>query len=350
MPASASGGPVSLNDGMRTSADGADPGRHRVHTVSLLEHSRPLARSFGRVLEARPGERLSDLDREQVLALYREYGALLFAGFAADREQFQDVTERFSRGFSTYQGGFFFDRRPIGDDPTVLTVTASDEGFAIPLHGEMYYTRQPPGVLWFGCETPPAEDGETTVCDGEDIYRRLSDCSRSLFAEQRVRYTRQLPDGVWQSTFQTDDPKEMERYCQANDTRLTVDEETGDVTTEYLSWAFARGRSGQRDTFINNVIALYLGELSFERGTVARAVRDLASEKSFQIRVRMEDGSRVPGAVVKEIMALNRRHAALVSWQRGDVLMVDNTRILHGRRAYTGARDIHVRLAEQVVS
>lgn len=307
--------------------------------------SKPLSRAFGRVVEAPEGARLGDCDRDAVLALLGEDGAVLLRGFAPARDDFLAFTERFGREFSTYQGGFFHDRRPVGGNRTLLTVTASDEGFAIPLHGEMYYTKRRPALLWFCCETPPAADGETTLADGEELWRRLSDRARALFTERRLKYRRELPDGAWQQAFQSDDLDEVRRFCAAADTALEVDEERGGVRTEFVDWAAAVGRTGARDTFINSLLPLYLGELSFRAGTAAKAIRELSGE-TFQVVVRMEDGAPVPGWAVKEVMALARRCERQVSWRAGDVLLIDNTRVMHGRTAYVGARRVFVRMSE----
>jgi alpha-ketoglutarate-dependent taurine dioxygenase len=311
---------------------------------------RPLGRSFGRAVEA-AGARLSGLDREEVAALFREHGALLFRGFGASREEFLAFTEGYSRDFSRYQGGFFRDRQPVGGNDTLLTVTGSQEGFAIPLHGEMYYTARQPRLLWFYCERPAAQGGETTLADGEEVFAALSPRAQDLFTGTRISYRRHLPDGLWQQAFQTTDLAEVERYCREHDTRMTHDPTTGGVSTEHLAWAVIPGRGDRRDTFINNVVSLYLGELSLKRGTAAETIRGLSggslSGPSFPIVVRMEGGAPVPGAVIKEILAINQRCAVALPWSAGDVVMVDNTRVLHGRLAYSGERNVYVRLGER---
>jgi alpha-ketoglutarate-dependent taurine dioxygenase len=308
---------------------------------------RPLGATFGRSVEpAAAGQTIGDLAAADIAPLFREHGALLFRGFGATREEFLAFSDRLSTGFSTYQGGFFRDRQKVGDHETLLTVTGSQEGFAIPLHGEMYYTARQPALLWFYCEAPAAEGGETTLADGEEVYRLLSARARALFEGQRVKYVRHLPAGAWRQAFQTDYLAEAERFCRAEATELRHDPETDAATTEYLAWAIAVGRSGRRDTFINNVVSLYLGELSFKRGTLAQTVKSLSGGDRFPTTVRMEDGSPVPGAVVKELMAINERHAARVAWQAGEVLLVDNRRVLHGRLAHRGERQVYVRLAE----
>lgn len=317
-----------------------------------------LSPSFGRVIVAggaggqdgvEPARRLGDLDRDarqEIVALFREHGALLFRGFGASREEFLAFTEGYSREFSRYEGGFFRDRQPVGGNDTLLTVTGSQEGFAIPLHGEMYYAARQPQLLWFYCERPADQGGETTLADGEEVFTRLSPRAQDLFTRNQVRYERHLPDGAWQHAFQTEDLAEVERRCAEHDTRMTFDPATRQVSTSRLAWAVIPGRSGRRDTFINNVVSLYLGELSLKRGTAAETIRNL-SGSSFPVVVRMEDGAPIPGAVVKEILALNQRIAVAVPWSAGDVVMVDNTRVLHGRLAYSGERNVYVRLGER---
>ncbi|HEX2252554.1 MAG TPA: TauD/TfdA family dioxygenase [Thermoanaerobaculia bacterium] len=329
------------------SAPAAAPGALAIH--------RPLASTFGLVLEAPAGaapgagpEVLAGPAGEGwggVAALLREHGAVLFRGFAGGRDGFLAVSEALSRDFSTYRGGFFHDRKPVDGNATLLTVTGAEEGYAVPLHGEMYYNDRRPGLLWFHCERPAAEGGETTLADGEEVWRRLGEESRRLFTGRRVTYRRRLADGAWQEHFQTADPAAAAALCAEGPTRFRHDPATGEVTTELTDWAVHPGRSGERDTFINNVVALYLGELSSQRGTLPPSVRHLGAGR-FPMVVRMEDGAPVPGRAIKELLEIHRRHAVAVRWQAGDFLVVDNTRVLHGRLAHSGGRQVTVRLAD----
>ncbi len=49
--------------------------------------------------------------------------------------------------------------------------------------------------------------------------------------------------------------------------------------------------------------------------------------------------------IVSEIQKIAERLITEISWQKGDILIVDNTRIMHGRRAFSdNQRDIYLRL------
>ena len=48
---------------------------------------------------------------------------------------------------------------------------------------------------------------------------------------------------------------------------------------------------------------------------------------------------------MSELNEIAERITIEISWQKGDILMIDNTRIMHGRRAfYDDQRDIYTRL------
>lgn len=48
---------------------------------------------------------------------------------------------------------------------------------------------------------------------------------------------------------------------------------------------------------------------------------------------------------MSELNEIAERISIEISWQKGDILMIDNTRIMHGRRAFEDKqRDIYIRL------
>jgi hypothetical protein len=46
-----------------------------------------------------------------------------------------------------------------------------------------------------------------------------------------------------------------------------------------------------------------------------------------------EDGSVIPAALVEAVKQVSGRLTAAVAWQQGDLLMLDNSRFMHGRTA-----------------
>jgi alpha-ketoglutarate-dependent taurine dioxygenase len=61
--------------------------------------------------------------------------------------------------------------------------------------------------------------------------------------------------------------------------------------------------------------------------------------------VLFDDNSEIPDDLVSELNEIADKITTKISWKKGDILMVDNTRIMHGRRAFSdNQRDIYLRL------
>lgn len=292
-----------------------------VQTVSR----RPFSDGYGEIWSG-AGDLMS-LPPDDVTDAFRKRGAVLFRGFSSDRTSFKTFTDQLCGGFLNYEGGASA-RGKVDGQETVLTVTEPSMLHGIPLHGEMYYTKRRPDLLFFYCERPAAEDGETTVADGTALYRGLSPETRRYFTERRIKYVCTYPDGRWQQLFQTEDVADVAAYCDENDMTFSQRNDRS-IITEYVTSAVSQPLFHEGPAFINNIFTMVRWE---QAGFGLRVVRD-------------EKGEPLSPWIVDELQELERRETRPVEWRPGDLLMVDNTRLLHGRRAFTDTnRSIFVRL------
>src|SRR5262249_42308971 len=58
------------------------------------------------------------------------------------------------------------------------------------------------------------------------------------------------------------------------------------------------------------------------------------------------DGSPIEAAVLDEIRAAYAKASVAFPWEEGDVVMLDNMLVAHGRRPFAGARKVVVAMAE----
>lgn len=307
----------------------------------------PLRESFGVAVEAARPAPIQTLSRDLVASLFRRHGALLFRNFGADADAFTEFSAAHCHSFSTYQGGGFrwgkLDRQKVNNNDTLLTVTGATQSFGIPLHGEMYYMKQRPTVLWFFCENPPATAGETILCSGAEFYSRMGEDEREFFARNRLKYVRHLTAEEWPVAFQHDDAAVLRRWCDDNDCELTESAD-GSVTIEYVCPAVRPGPAGE-EVFINTLLLLHSVEQAIRSGYAAQVIE--LPRNACPIYVRLESGEEIPAALVERLKQAAEVMTVKVRWKKGDVLMIDNRRVMHGRKNCQGAdRKIFVRMGE----
>jgi len=298
-----------------------------------------LAPDFCARVEPMKEKALDSCGTEQVVDLLKRFGAIAFMGFGAAVDTFTAFTARFGTDCLTYRGGGYA-RRCAGDgrDPTLLSVSFAptregQPGFPLPLHGEMYYLDVRPAIMWFYCRQPADSGGELILCDGPQVYDALSDSARALLASKRLKYIRRYGDGEWQQIYQTDDLEAAAHFAEANGLEVTIDRERSAIRTEYLHSAFGRTRWSARPAYINNMMAVLRQEA---------VGRD-------QSLVRFEDGSRLPEDLVAEISTAQAANTIEIPMRSGDVVLLDNSRAMHGRRAFRGGdRQIYVRMLRSV--
>jgi alpha-ketoglutarate-dependent taurine dioxygenase len=302
----------------------------------------PLALTFGSVIDANGTQDLPD--REAFMNLFVCGGAILLRGFPHRTDSFVKFSDSCCATFSKYVGGGArfraLDRISRGAEGTLLTTTGNESGFSMPLHGEMYYQKMRPDMLWFYCERPPMVKGQTTLADGRELFSRLSERSKALLRSTRLLYRRDLSPADWQTMFKTESPDELHQICEANEMTLEVRSDDS-IVIEYVTPAIRPAHS-DGEIFINNAMLLVKSELAFRNGEAAPFVGTATAK--VPLVVRLEDGSVLPEWLIADIDEVSEEITIEVQWQRGDILAVDNRRILHGRRKTVGDREILVRL------
>ncbi len=300
--------------------------------MNTLTHKIPITNETGMLIQPAAGHPPAFPDTTAVIEDFKRAGVLLFRGFGFDKDTFVTFSRGITPGFINYAGGAY-PRDPIDGDDTVLSVTGNRQAFAVPFHGEMFYTKYRPTVLWFFCNTPPAAGGETTVCDGIQFYERLSPATKALFAKKQLKYVRHYKHGDWQKIYQSEDPADVERLCQERDTGFRFDPSDESVSTTYVTPAYNKDIYTGRTAFINNILPVIVQQSSGQEHS----------------KVILEDDTPIPADVLTEIQEVAEELTIPLAWQTGDIAMINNTRCMHGRKAFEDMnREIFIRMARDV--
>jgi len=222
----------------------------------------------------------------------------------------------------------------------VLLSTRYDHGretqmtFGLPLHGEMYYTDARPVVLWFYCAKPADKDGQTTTCDGAEIYNRLPQQWKDFLHDRKLMFLRVYRDGEWQKIYQTEDADEAVAFASGNGITVEFDRDTRTMKTKYVVPAVLPTRWGGHTAYINNLLPVVM-QMNMGRGDTST--------------VWMEDGAGVPPELMAEVERIQNELILDLNWKPGDFALIDNTRSLHGRRAFEDVdREVYLRMVREV--
>lgn len=301
--------------------------------------TRPAFDICGTTIDGSGEPDLLKLSTDEVIREFKSAGVLRFSGFDVNTQIFEQFTNRFSNDYMDHKGGGSL-REVINKDgdKTILSVSyaynvESQRTFPLALHSDRSYTKSKPPVMWFYCVRPATKEGETLVCDGINLWEELAESTRNLFKNNRIKYIRNYRDGEWQLWVQTDSRQEVERYCRDNalDYKFNAD---NSVTTEYLCHAVVKPRWTQREAFVNSILLVLWQEEDLKRNTSL---------------VRMEDGSHIPQEAMNDVRQVSAGLTRKIKWDPGEIVMIDNTRMMHGRQAFDDPkREIYVRMCRSV--
>lgn len=255
---------------------------------------------------------LNDIDVNEIKKLLSEHGVLLFRNFEIDISQYSQFLQRMCRKITL--------------DParTFVSGTAQlvDSGFdEIPLHCENGLTPFLPDLLVFMCEIPALSGSATTYCDGKAVWKELSDEAKSYFSSHRFYFKRSIPKMLW------------EKYLR-NEMML---EDSVSLTNDMISKviaAFPQHRFEFQDN--GDLIAdleIPLAHPSYFSSELVFANSLIGPSFNYQNpTARDEEGNPVSESFYNEFKTVSDRLTKDVLWQKHDMLVIDNTRFMHGRR------------------
>ncbi len=214
----------------------------------------------------------------------------------------------------------------------------------IPQHNEMSYSREWPLRIAFLCVRAAESGGETPLSDSRRMYRRLSPEVRDRFAGLGVMYVRNYSPGLdvsWQEVFGTSDRAEVERFCGA--AGITAEwKADGGLRTRQVCQGVAHHPTTSEILWFNQAHLFHASNLD---PAVRAALVAERGEENLPRNTYYGDGSPIPDAVLGEIRDAFRQEMRSFTWQNGDLVLLDNMLVAHGRAPYSGPRRVLVGMA-----
>ena len=74
----------------------------------------------------------------------------------------------------------------------------------------------------------------------------------------------------------------------------------------------------------------------------------LYQEEDLPIHATFGDGTPISASDLDEVREAYRRAIVIFPWQEGDLLLVDNMKVAHGRKPFSGPRRVVVAMGDTI--
>ncbi len=275
--------------------------------------------------------------RTELMAKVAEHGTILFRGFGpATPEDFDQFVAAFDLPNFAYDQSLSNAVR-VNKTPRVFTANEAPPSVTIFLHHEMAQTPVYPSRLFFFCAQAATTGGATPLCRSDVLFERLSKRCPKFAADcesKGLKYTNVMPA-------ENDANSGMGRSWQSTLRAATRQEAEGRLKGLRYSWEWLDDGSLRATTpVLPAVRKLPNGRKSFFNQLIAAAKgwKDTRNDPSKAIT--LGDGSPLDREAVNVATELGEELSFDVPWQDGDVALVDNYVVMHGRRSFTGTRRV----------
>jgi alpha-ketoglutarate-dependent taurine dioxygenase len=267
------------------------------------------------------------------------HGAVLLRGFDMSSEaQFATFVEV----FSGHRLDYIYRSTPRTETaPGIYTATEYLAGQVIPQHNENAFQRDWPMRLVFFCLYPAdGGGGETPLAHSARVTERIDPHIRKKFLEKGVMYIRNYGGGIdlpWQTVFQTESAADVELYCRNHD--IDFEWTSSDrLRTRQVCQGLAIHPSTRKTVWFNQAHLFHPSNLT--PATRHALCELLKSEDNFPRNSRYGDGTPFKPTELENIREAFRQETNVFSWKAGDVLLIDNMLVSHGRNPYKGKRRV----------
>lgn len=280
-------------------------------------------------------------------------GALIFRGFPIhSADDFYQFIEALQLGSLV---NYIFGDSPRNKvDNKIYTSTEMPAHFNLPLHQELSFVNQFPHHIYFYCQTPSERGGETTLGDARAIYQTLDPKVARRFQEKKLTYISHYyyndklltlinrfvrSHKSWMEVFETNDKALVEKLCQSDDVEfewlksdwIKLKQHRPAVLTHPITQEKVWFNQAHLYDFNPKLLGLF-------HYLTTKLIYARPSTRLHE--VTFSDGSSIERADLYHILDVLKEKTVKKTWQKGDVMVLDNILTMHGRAPFKGKRKI----------
>ena len=177
------------------------------------------------------------------------------------------------------------------------------------LHSEASFSPSWPEILWFYCSVPPKKYGQTTLCDGEELWKKLSYKTKNFFLKNPLIYKMEIPINV---NVRGNIKKTKWYFDEIGTHDCFIDNKKGIINIKQIRFAVSKN---------------FRGKLSFCNHLISSALEMDPTIKSIGIL----SGTKIPKSILNEVTLVSQNITYMHTWKKNDLIMINNHRFMHGR-------------------
>lgn len=267
------------------------------------------------MIQAPAGAAPTTIQESFLEAEFRQHGALLLRGLEIDVESFRRFSDRLCTASVLNESR---NRALIDPASNIQSVNLGTNPF--PLHPEL--SREPwrPDVCLFACFEAPTRGGETTVCDGVEIVRRLPPAMVQEMLRHRLLYCQRATPEALEYWLGTRTPDAQQLASPRPECPYNFTDVSGRIMRCFSRPLLHKPMFHEGPAFGNFLLFARL------------ALR----VPHFPV---LESGKLVPTEWIDAVRQAAAPITYAVQWRQGDILIVDNSRFMHGRNQIFDPRE-----------
>ncbi len=228
---------------------------------------------------------------------------------------------------------------------SIYTSTEYPSHQQIAFHNEFSYAYTWPMKICFHCVKSAEQGGETPIADSRKVFQLLDPKIQEQFIQKKVMYVRNYGTGIdlsWQEVFQTTDKSVVEEYCRNAAIEFVWTGNNG-LKTRQVRHAVAKHPKTGEMVWFNQAHLFHVSNLEPE---VLESMLQAFKEEDLPRNAYYGDGSIIETSALDAVREAYQQTSVSFIWQEGDVLLLDNMLVAHGRKPFAGTRKIVVAMAE----
>lgn len=242
------------------------------------------------------------IKKKEIINKYNNHGIILFKNFNINPNKFNKFVKKFTL---KYSNDAIRRKLRFGN----INLRSVDSGnHQIELHSESSFTVTCPEIIWFYCLTSPKKDegGNTKICDGINLWTELNIDTKKFFLKNPITFHNKI---------KLKNNKNLKNQKWFLNKIGCYDEEI-DWKSGFLYFKFNKFLVHK----INNI----------DKFIFANHLLSVKQEDQI-IGCTYGNNKKIPKKIMDEIYDKAENLTFNVKWNKGDMIMINNKRFIHGR-------------------